>query len=892
MGSEQETQRSDRKEHKHKHKHKERERDRDRDKDRDRERGRDKDREPAKDAENHGLERDNSRRSDRDKEHKRDRRDRPRDQGEERRDRPADRTHDSTADDSRPLRRSPHGLGEADDSAKTAGVDIPETAAPSSPAPEAQAASAVTAIKANVQESGGEVSMSIEETNRVRISLGMKPLSTENSADTQRKEFDARQQILAEQEREAQTAALLERVQKKKEKRKLDESLRKVKTLGQADEDIDDLAKWVTTSRTRGEEEKELAREEALAAVRRQAEEDGEDDEEAQLRGLKGLKVKHTADELQEGETMILTLADKNILDDKGDLDDDEDQDELENVLAAEHKKRSKARKESQKAPSRFEEEPAKRGLLNKYDEEEEEAAMLIGKQGTIHDEARQRQEEIRSRLQSVDNRARPAFEQAKDYYTSEEAAQFVKPKKKVKKKVRVRKAAEDEGAGLDLAALEAEAAAAGKSELGSRKQAAGREAQAKEAQVADEAHRQSKYNAALEKANYAALAMKQQASAREDDVIGEDDDDLYASLARARKAAEKPQKGSSVQDPFAEQLASRRDQDEAEQATDTDKPAGQGLEFTEASEFARSIQLREPEDAASRPAESASHMGVEDAAVPSASAPALDHHSASVPPPSRRNNRPKHGGWVSATEGDGAEEQDEEMVEAQPSTAPKEEEEEQSMIREAAIGKGMAGVLNLLKDRGELTQRMQWAGRTNDMKPVMLQGLEDVYQSGAHSDEIANRVELALTRRDEYGRVLTPKQAFREVSYRFHGIEPSKKSKEKIQRKVRDEMAAKKMATSEQPTGSFNHLKNAQAKTNTPYVVLTGNIRPGQSSDPKSGYATVDSQVALTPMLSGGRTPLVGDRKVEAMLGIRKHAGGDSMPPPASRPNKKARQD
>lgn len=81
------------------------------------------------------------------------------------------------------------------------------------------------------------------------------------------------------------------------------------------------------------------------------------------------------------------------------------------------------------------------------------------------------------------------------------------------------------------------------------------------------------------------------------------------------------------------------------------------------------------------------------------------------------------------------------------------------------------------------------------------------------------------------------------------------------------------------------------QAKANTPYVVLTGNIRPGQSSDPKSGYATVDSQVALTPMLSGGRTPLVGDRKVEAMLGIKKRGGGhDSMPPPANRPNKKAR--
>lgn len=53
----------------------------------------------------------------------------------------------------------------------------------------------------------------------------------------------------------------------------MEESLRKVKTLGQAEEDIDDLAKWVTKSRSRAEEEKELAREEALAAAaRRQAE--------------------------------------------------------------------------------------------------------------------------------------------------------------------------------------------------------------------------------------------------------------------------------------------------------------------------------------------------------------------------------------------------------------------------------------------------------------------------------------------------------------------------------------------------------------------------------------------------------------------------------------------
>lgn len=43
------------------------------------------------------------------------------------------------------------------------------------------------------------------------------------------------------------------------------------------------------------------------------------------------LQVKHNAEELNEGETVILTLADRNILDDKGDLDDEAD--ELENAL-------------------------------------------------------------------------------------------------------------------------------------------------------------------------------------------------------------------------------------------------------------------------------------------------------------------------------------------------------------------------------------------------------------------------------------------------------------------------------------------------------------------------------------------------------------------------------
>ena len=43
------------------------------------------------------------------------------------------------------------------------------------------------------------------------------------------------------------------------------------------------------------------------------------------------MKVKHDANELNEGETMILTLADRRILDDQGTIM--EDPEELENVL-------------------------------------------------------------------------------------------------------------------------------------------------------------------------------------------------------------------------------------------------------------------------------------------------------------------------------------------------------------------------------------------------------------------------------------------------------------------------------------------------------------------------------------------------------------------------------
>jgi hypothetical protein len=70
-----------------------------------------------------------------------------------------------------------------------------------------------------------------------------------------------------------------------------------------------------------------------------------------------------------------------------------------------------------------------------------------------------------------------------------------------------------------------------------------------------------------------------------------------------------------------------------------------------------------------------------------------------------------------------------------------------------------------------------------------------------------------------------------------------------------------------------MSHLPQIQKQAATPYVVLSGTIKPGQSRDAASGFATVDRMEegpgAPTPVLGrlgGGQTPLVGNAKVSRL--------------------------
>ena len=75
------------------------------------------------------------------------------------------------------------------------------------------------------------------------------------------------------------------------------------------------------------------------------------------------------------------------------------------------------------------------------------------------------------------------------------------------------------------------------------------------------------------------------------------------------------------------------------------------------------------------------------------------------------------------------------------------------------------------------------------------------------------------------------------------------------MQKKFAEDQARLRAATSE-ATGGLDRLRHVHAASATPYLVLSGNIKPGQISDPSSGFATSDKAVRFLsfsfPLLQG----------------------------------------
>lgn len=240
--------------------------------------------------------------------------------------------------------------------------------------------------------------LSIAETNKLRAKLGLKPLemdSNDTTSSSSKPKKDAEGNQMHKDEwgefyhkpasnlsEKLQAEKLREKFRQNKEKRALDEKLRRHKTLGESDED-DDITHWVDKNR---EKEKLKADAQRRAKILQEMDDEfgvGELVREDTRRerkkmyssnSLKGLRVEHDVDQFSEGKTVILTLKDQDVL-------DEENGDTLVNVNMIDDERYRKNIDNKKLNPNQYgynvyDEEvddfgnPIQRDILTKYDEE------------------------------------------------------------------------------------------------------------------------------------------------------------------------------------------------------------------------------------------------------------------------------------------------------------------------------------------------------------------------------------------------------------------------------------------------------------------------------------------------------------------------------------------
>jgi len=758
-------------------------------------------------------------------------------------------------------------------------------------------------------DTGGEISMSVEETNKVRAALGLKPLGDRSKEKAAERDAEARrhQEAREAEAKEREVEELRAKIAASREARRQEQQLRSVKTLGEASrDDSDDLAAWVGKSRALEDRRKAADRAKAEALMRKFQEEDegADDDEEEEERGgaenvysgkdLAGMSVKHSASALQEGETMVLTLEDQPLLAD-GRKALNEAEDELENVRVAELEKRQKARRAAKKERKPFEEteEEPSRTILGKYDEEEAEVKLKLDEDGAASAAKRKREEEVARRLKSGLAGVEETLEQSRavqeEFYTKEEMEAFKKPKK-MRKKRKVRQRVEEEDAAaepmLDASTLEGDALAPADSskDRGSRADRARNEERTKAARAEEMAGRDAAFSLAKERANaeQAAARAAYEAAAQEEEIFGEDDDELERALARSRQEALQKQKAREGKargaDALADAVVAKREEDGDALGLGAGIGGGKGLNINDTTEFVRGIGLPTLESLNKGPP----HASAAAAAAAAAAAPEGDVEMAEAATEGG-------GGGGAAEDGNNADDVEmgdeveltEEMMRQELAEAAEEAARtgvEGALGKEQTHASGIAGTLAMLRERDELSKMESWAGRNIDKRSdkLLVAREAEAIASGSFN---GRDFTFNLDKYDEYGRKMTPREAFRRLCWKFHGMTPGRMKREKRIAQYAKEQQEKGMSANDTSLNTVSKMQEVQKQQATPYIVLSGNVKPGQTSDPAQALAA-EKQSAPPAIPGASAKPLSGKAKVAMWMG-----GGKSSkqrPPPA----------
>ncbi|XP_048022172.1 U4/U6.U5 tri-snRNP-associated protein 1 [Megalobrama amblycephala] len=673
------------------------------------------------------------------------------------------------------------------------------------------------------KSASGDASLSIEETNKLRAKLGLKPLDLNES----KKESGTKEEpLLAETINPVhikQQAEMREKLAALKEKRLLNQKLGKVKALGDDEPWLDDTAAWVERSR-------KLAKEKELAEKRAKLLEEMDEEfgvsnlveqEFAQEKRdsyssnhLKGLKVQHKMDSFREGETVVLTLEDKGVLEEKEDV--------LVNVGLVDKEKAEKNVELKKKKPDYkpYEEEESvddmvvfkPKSVLSKYDEEiegEKKKSFRLSAGGFVGGE-RERElqairENLRNQAQSLDM---PSLTLATEYYTPQEMVGFKKTKRKVKK---IRK---KEKAG-DLLIDDTRS-----TDFGSRSRGRGRkqEDQVEGVEFGDVAvQTSSKLSDVLQKSDDIRMAdmdisddedfVPPESTLLEED---EAEQELQKQLEKQRKLRQKQMLKDSGERVAEHMKLMRTAEDD-----DNDPDKRNNIVFNATSEFCRTLGDIPTYGLSGNREDQEDIMDFEKDVEKEGGGQSDSDMDDNV-------------GWSTVN-------LDEEKIQADFSTAST-----TILDEEPIVNSGLSAALLLCKNKGLLDTQMLKVARVKATKPVLANdnyciedkmNIDDKYsrreeyrgftQDFKEKDNYKPDVKIEYV--DESGRKLTPKEAFRQLSHRFHGKGSGKMKTERRMKKLEEEALLKKMSSSDTPLGTVALLQEKQKSQKTPYIVLSG---------------------------------------------------------------------
>lgn len=666
-------------------------------------------------------------------------------------------------------------------------------------------------------------SLSIEETNKLRAKLGLKPLQVDGGGIPGLGDVppgdgdeDQQQQGGVEKRKEVfvKTENILEKVEAQKlrdkiaanrEKRKITEKYREMKTLGDAEDDIDDALQWVKRSR-RIQEEKKKAEERAKLleemdaefGVGKIVEEELRPTKDYTAKHLKGIEVLHSMNRFKEGQSVVLTLKDQGVLDEGDDV--------LENVnlVDSEKAERNVENRKGRPGYQPYEDTEVdefgivkKKSLLYKYDEEIEGIKKDKFRIGAAPSEAdKERELEIvrmKLKQKQVDSLIMPAPQLATEYLTPDEMTKFKKAKKKVRK-VRKRESFKAD----DLAPLPGHAD--DKRDHGSRR-------------------RHDNFNEPVFVNPQSQQFFEDTAKpAEEEDVVGPDEDltgvaveedeaeqSLEVALSKARRL--RHVEGTSFQ-KIAESARLARDKDGAEDGPD----AAKAIVLNSTAEFCRTlgdIPTYGMSGNRDEEAEELLDMEIEE-----------DEEDLGTLDATNR------GQW------------NEVDVEERP-VEIKDREKEPILEEEPDLSLGVMGALKLAVKKGYIDTGLKKDEEPKKHSALHAQSytIEEKYYDddkgnrrerycGPVSDfkeKDAYKPEVRLEYIDDGGRQLNAKEAFRYLSHKFHGKGSGKNKVDKRAKKLDQHAKLKQMSSTDTPLSTLKLLQEKQKELQSPYILLSG---------------------------------------------------------------------